>query len=114
MSREKADVEQGVAGTLASFARRVRDRFGDAVIDIRLFGSYARLTAHEESDVDVAVVLEEAGWGVQREVIDLAAEMGLEHDLMLSPTVFDRDTWERWRDQDRPLARDIEVEGTPL
>ena len=105
---------QGVAGALARFAHDVRERFGDAVIDVRLFGSYARATAHEESDVDVAVVLEEAGWNVQREIIDLATSIGLEHDLMLSPTVFDRENWERWCAQDRPLARDIENEGIPL
>ena len=114
MSRETVAAEQGVAGAVARFARLVRERFGEEVIDIRLFGSHARATAHEESDVDVAVVLEEAGWDVRREVIDLAADIGLELDLMLSPTVFDRETWERWRAQDRPLTRDIEQEGIAL
>lgn len=107
-------MEQGVAGALARFTRAVREQFGDSVIDIRLFGSHARMAAHEESDVDVAVVLNEAGWQVQRDIIDLAADIGLEYGLMLSPTVFDRATWERWRVQDRPLVRDIEQEGIRL
>ena len=115
MPREKASsVEQGVADALADFARLVRERFGEAVIDIRLFGSHARSAAHEESDVDVAVVLEEAGWDIRREIVDLAADIGLAHDLMLSPTVFDRETYERWRAQDRPLIRDIDTEGIRL
>ena len=114
MTHANVAAEQGVAGALARFARDVRERFGDSVIDIRLFGSFARSTAHEESDVDVAIVLEEAGRDVRREVIDLATNVGLEHDLVLSPTVFDRATWERWRDQDRPLVRDIRNEGIPL
>ena len=99
---------------LARFAGAVRDQFGEAVLDIRLFGSYARSNAHENSDVDVAVVLEEAGWETRRDIIDLAADFGLAHDLTLSPTVFDRETWERWRTQDRPLARDIEYRGIRL
>ena len=107
-------MEQSVAGALARFAHAVRERFGDAVIDIRLFGSYARSSAHEESDVDIAVVLEEAGWETRREIVDLASDIGLAHDLMLSPTVFDRKTYERWRVQDRPLTRDIEHEGIRL
>ena len=115
MRRDKtASLEQSVADALAGFARLVRERFGEAVIDIRLFGSYARSAAHEESDVDVAVVLEEAGWDIRREIVDLAADMGLAHDLMFSPTVFDRETWERWRAQDRPLIRDIDTEGIRL
>ena len=107
-------MEQSVAGALARFAHVVRERFGDTVIDIRLFGSYARSNAHEESDVDIAVVLEEAGWETRREIIDLASDIGFEHDLMLSPIVFDRKTYERWRVQDRPLTRDIEHQGIRL
>ncbi|MDD9983445.1 MAG: nucleotidyltransferase domain-containing protein [Gammaproteobacteria bacterium] len=102
------------AGVLARFAGAVRERFGEAVLDIRLFGSYARSDAHEDSDVDIAVVLEAAGWETRRDIIDLAADFGLAHDLTLSPTVFDRETWERWRAQDRPLVRDIELEGIRL
>ena len=77
-------MEQSVAGVLARFAHAVREQFADAVIDIRLFGSHAGSTAHEDSDVDVAVVLEEAGWETRRDIIDLAADIGLAHGLMLS------------------------------
>ena len=111
MDREKVGPDQHLAGVVARFAGVVRERFGISVIDIRLFGSFARSNAHEDSDVDVAVVLEDAGWSTRRDIIDLAADIGLEHDLMLSPTVFDRVTYERWRAQDRALVRDIETEG---
>ena len=111
MDGEKLAPGQHVAGALARFASVVRGRFGESVVDIRLFGSHARANAHEESDVDVAVVLEAAGWEVRRDIINFAADIGLKHDLMLSPTVFDRETYERWRAQDRPLVRDIETEG---
>ncbi len=114
MDQGNISTEQGVASALARFARVVRERFGDSILDIRLFGSHARSAAHEESDVDVAVVLNEAGWEVRRNIIDLAADIGLEHGLTLSPTVFDRATYERWRVQDRPLVHDIEHEGIRL
>ena len=114
MDRGNISTEQGVARVLACFARVVRERFGDSVVDIRLFGSHARSAAHEESDVDVAVVLNEAGWEVRRNIIDLAADIGLEHGLTLSPTVFDEATYERWRVQDRPLVHDMEHEGIRL
>ena len=114
MDHENAATEQSVASALARFARAVRERFGDSVADIRLFGSHARSTAHEGSDVDVAVVLNEAGWEIRRDIMDLATDIGLEHGLTLSPTVFDRATYERWRVQDRPLVRDIEHEGVRL
>jgi len=99
---------------LAQFAGELRRRFGEAVIEVRLFGSFARSEAYEESDVDVAVVLAHADWNTRREVIDLATDVGLPLDLLISPTVFDRETYERWREQERPLVMDIEREGVSL
>ncbi len=99
---------------LARFAEELRHRFGEAVLDVRLFGSFARSEADEESDVDVAVVLEGADWNTRREVIDLATDMGLPFDLLISPTIFDRETYQRWREQERPLVMNIERDGVPL
>jgi predicted nucleotidyltransferase len=99
---------------LGRYAAALRSRFGTSVVDVRLFGSLARAEAHEESDVDVAVVLELVDWQTRREVIDLATDAGLPFDLRISPTVFDRQTYERWRRQERPLVMDIERDGVPL
>lgn len=99
---------------VARFARELRRRYGDAVLEVRLFGSFARGEADEASDVDVAVVLESADWETRRDIVDLATDTGLAHDLLLSPTVFDRETYEAWRRQERALVMDIEREGVPL
>ena len=66
--------------------------------------------------MDVAVVLQRADWQVRRDVIDLATDIGLEHDLdfEISPIVFERQTYEHWRAQERPLIMDIERDGIPL
>lgn len=96
------------------FAEELRHRFGEAVVDVRLFGSFARSEAHEESDVDVAVVLEHADWQTRGEVIDLATDLGLPVELHISPTIFDRETYVRWRRQERPLVMDIERDGVHL
>lgn len=103
-----------VRSVAARFAQELRRRYGDAVLDVRLFGSFARGGADEASDVDVAVVLESVDWKTRRDVIDLATDTGLPHQLLLSPTVFDRKTYETWRRQERALVLDIEREGIPL
>ena len=96
------------------FAGVLRERYGDAVVDVRLFGSCARGEMREDSDVDVAVVLQAVDGRTKRDVIDLASGIGLEHDVLLSPTVLDRETFERWRAQERLLVVDIEREGLPV
>jgi predicted nucleotidyltransferase len=103
-----------ISTTVARFAEELRNRFGKAVIEVRLFGSFARFEADEESDVDVAVVLERADWNTRREVIDLATDVGFPFDLRISPTIFERQTYERWREQERPLVMDIERDGVAL
>lgn len=96
------------------FAASLRERYGDALVDVQLFGSCARGEMREDSDVDVAVVLQVVDWRTKKDVIDLASEIGLEHDVLLSPTVLDRRTFERWRAQERLLVMDIQREGLPL
>ena len=96
------------------FAGALRERYRDALVSVRLFGSCARGEMREDSDVDVAVVLERVDWRTKRDVIDLSAEIGIEHDVLLSPTVLDRATFEHWRAQERLFVMDIEREGLPL
>lgn len=55
------------------FADALRDRFGDRVRGIHLFGSKARGEGTAESDVDLLVVLGRVGEWEQRDVIRLAS-----------------------------------------
>jgi predicted nucleotidyltransferase len=100
-----------VPETVLAAVRELASSLGETPIDVRLFGSYARADADEDSDVDVLVVLEHVDWATRGRVIDRAADIGLEHDLLLSPLVVDRATWELWRRQERLLAREIERDG---
>lgn len=104
----------GPRAAAARFAAALRARYGDALLDVRLFGSCARDEMREHSDVDVAVVLERVDWRTRRDVIDLSADIGLAHCVLLSATVLDRETFERWRRQERALVLDIERDGLPL
>jgi predicted nucleotidyltransferase len=87
---------------------------GPDLLALWLFGSFARAAAHEESDVDVAIVVTELDHARWRAIIDCGADVSLAHDLVISPMVFDRATYAHWRRQERPLVMDIEREGIPL
>ena len=114
MAAPEVAVAPLVRTAAARFAEELRKRYGQAVLDVRLFGSFARGEADEESDVDVAVVLERVDWTTQRDVIDLATDIGLPLDLRISPSIFDAETYATWRAQERPLVMDIERQGAPL
>jgi predicted nucleotidyltransferase len=54
-----APLDPNVASALARFRRVLEGRFGARLRDVVLYGSQARGTAHEESDVDVLVVVDD-------------------------------------------------------
>ena len=55
MNTALAERVNGPRAVAALFADALRRRYGDAVVQAKLFGSCARGEAHERSDVDVAV-----------------------------------------------------------
>src|SRR5262245_58269583 len=68
---------------LDEFKRRLAARWSRDLVTVCLFGSRARGEANAWSDVDVAVVLERAGFREKKETIDIASDVGLEHGLLI-------------------------------
>lgn len=94
------------ARAVAAFADLVRQQLRDHIVDIRLFGSKARGDASAESDIDVLVIVP-AGLDrrrLQDEVVDLAFDVNLAHDVYISPRVVTQDA----------LNDEIELRGSFL
>jgi predicted nucleotidyltransferase len=105
-----------VSEALARFARAVRDRFGSRVSEIVLFGSYARGEAHEDSDVDVLVVVDDLSAVEEREILDIAyaVKQAMDEWVGLVPVVLSTARVAELRAGGRRLWRDIAVEGVTL
>jgi predicted nucleotidyltransferase len=101
--------------TANAFAGRARQQLGDAVHSVVLYGSVARDTAEEDSDIDV-LVLSDNGEAVRHELVDISESLDFEnnYDTFLVATCF---TPERLRELARgefPIARHILREGVVL
>ena len=105
-----------VSEALARFDRVLRDRFGGRVSEVVLFGSRARGEAHENSDVDVLVVIDDLSEPERLAVLDLA--YGVDRTstdwVGLSPLVYSSQQAVRMRAGGRRLFRDIDREGIRL
>ena len=83
------------------------------VEQVLLFGSRARGEGHEESDLDLAVILSEDEGPNWRRVVDVATELNLEYEfrIRVSPLILSRakllNLWER----ERAIADAIMIEG---
>lgn len=99
---------------LTAFATRLRRIFGVRLRELRLFGSYARGEADEDSDVDVLVLVDGLSDREIGLVADEAAYMLIETGLPLSPLPMSSERLEELRRGQRLLARDLDREGIPL
>jgi hypothetical protein len=93
---------------------RLRAIFGERLRELRLFGSYSRDEAHEDSDVDVLVLVE----GLTDREIGIVANEAvytmIDTGVPVSPLPMSTDRLEQLRRGERLLARDLDTEGIPL
>lgn len=108
-----------VAEALSRFCDGLLARFGDQILRVILYGSFARGEAHAESDVDVMVVV---GWDMPRlpdrtylhlagdprrkEIVGIAYDVTLECGPYLSPFVADEALFQKGRDAIREARRE--------
>jgi predicted nucleotidyltransferase len=91
-----------------------RSRLGAVLLEARLFGSRARGEGDEESDLDVAFIVQAGGRARRREVQDLAFDISLRTGIQLSPLVIEEPDLALLRARERLLAAELDRDGRPL
>ncbi len=101
---------------IADFVTRTRAALGDHIVDLRLFGSVARENARPDSDIDILVVVKPSAerGRLERQTVDIAFDVNLEHDLYISPRVLasemlDDPVWGQ-----TPFLKAVRREGVPI
>jgi predicted nucleotidyltransferase len=101
--------------TILRELKRSLDSFlGDQLVSMVLFGSMARGDYHDESDMDVAVIVHGLTRRLKGQILDEVAELELEHHMPLSVLVFSDEEFNHLKKRERRIALDIEREGIPL
>ena len=88
--------EQEISEALRCFAETVRREYGARLKGLYLFGSRARRDHHDESDADVAVVIEDGDWRFWDEkmrLVDLGHDMLVDFGLYIQPWPFAASAW---------------------
>ena len=90
--------------------------YGNDVVEIVLYGSYARGDYAEDSDIDIAALVHGSRIDLQeklKRVWEVSAELGLENDIIVSPTVIPYDEFVKYK-QSLPYYRNIAEEGKKI
>ena len=86
-------IEPEIADLLADLKRRLERRFGDRFVALYLFGSRARGDYQPDSDVDVAVVLDQKmprAYGAKCQLLDDTYELMLETGYYIQPWALEK------------------------
>ena len=101
-----------VQSAVSAYHARLDEELPGRALRVVLFGSWARGEAHQESDVDVFVLL--AGDATSQErarVIDIGAAVGFAHSLPFAPLVLTETEYSDMVRRERLLPREIERDG---
>jgi uncharacterized protein len=99
---------------IARFLERVRAALPGLGAAGILFGSRARGEGRPDSDVDVVVVVAADDLPIRRRIFDLAYDVFLETEVLISPLVVTREGLAVLRRTGRRLAREIDRDGVAV
>ena len=91
----------------------VRGAYGDNLISIILYGSVARNTATQESDIDIALIIYKDNKNMYNDWKNIVVDLDLEYDQVISTALIEKAKFEKWK-RVIPYYKNIEREGIVL
>ncbi|HIS47303.1 MAG TPA: nucleotidyltransferase domain-containing protein [Candidatus Scybalocola faecigallinarum] len=93
-----------------------RSVYGEDIVKIVLYGSYARGDYQNDPDIDVVAIVRGERQDLQerlKKVWDVSSDLELEYETIVSPTVIPFGEYEKYKD-DLPYYRNIQNEGVDI
>ena len=88
--------------------------YGDLLVSVILYGSVARGTQTDESDIDIAVMLRNKENNEMKErMTDIIVDLELEHNKVLSILRIDYEKFKVWEDT-MPFYKNMKTDGVIL
>jgi predicted nucleotidyltransferase len=97
-----------------SFVKELRERLGNVIISVRLFGSKVRGDFKEDSDVDIFILVKKKTPAIVDIVGDLAADYIYEYDIPLSTVLYDLFEYSKNKELGSFFVENVEKQGIAL
>lgn len=92
----------------------LKDIFNDRLVSIILYGSVARGTNTDESDVDIAIILKDSkSLSVQEKLVDFTLDLDLKYDKVFSVIDIDYEEFLKWENI-LPFYKNVKKDGVVL
>lgn len=114
MTNSQPESEQKLMKTIADMIAEFCSIYGDTLAEVILYGSYARGTQTDQSDVDIAVILSaKPSKKVTDAMIDCVSFYELACGKVLSVIDINAEKFDQWKDV-LPFYKNIRKEGIIL
>jgi len=107
---------QSIQDIIALYVKKVEAIYGKHLRQIILFGSYARGDYHEDSDIDIMILLNLSDTEIKNfrhKLSDLTFEFNMDHDLDIKPIAKNEDHFYKWVEA-YPFYSSVNKEGVRL
>ena len=96
---------------LGAYRQAVAQQFPGLIRQIIIFGSKARGTATEDSDLDLLVVITGGDWRLKDAVTQPGYSLAIDKDVVPSIMVYTEEEWEQRRNDEAPLWQMVNRDG---
>lgn len=100
--------------TVNAFIALLKEKYSENIIKIIMFGSAARRKRKRESDVDLLIITTNRRQSVKDEISMSAFDIMLKNNIVLSPIVMDKETYEWYRKYRDPFYNNIIRDGVDI
>ncbi|MEW6482933.1 MAG: nucleotidyltransferase domain-containing protein [bacterium] len=98
---------------VTSFVKEIRERLGNKILSIRLFGSKTRGDFTKESDIDIFILVKKRK-GIRDEISDIAADYLFETNSPLATVVYSLSEYKKNKGLGSFFLEKVEKEGVVL
>ncbi len=104
-------LEENEKRILKELKAKLLELLGSNFISIILFGSKARGDYDEDSDIDVAIIVNCLDKDLKKNILSIITELETKYNIPLSTLIISKDEFEDLKRRERKIALDIEREG---
>lgn len=105
-----------IEGILNEFTKRIEDYFGDSLIKVLLYGSYARGDNTDNSDIDIMILTslsDKEISEIENDVYDIAYDFLMNYGVDISVIIKNEEIFKYWLGT-LPFYNNVEKEGVIL
>ena len=99
---------------LDRYREAIRKECPDAVRDLLIYGSKARGDAHEDSDIDMLVIVKKGHDHVKNRLTDMADDLAVAANAAPSTIALTEDEWGRMKELRLPFQRNVERDAVSV